>query len=529
MIGRIYTGSENKLDWWLESTASRNPLFSQLQHQVTALMTLRKLIDDGHCPDKVKVDCISMRNAVCAMCKSANRKLEISTPSGANILIGKLRSLLSPFRSMLRIWVEWQVVRISKKKDHKRFLPADSLVLLDTFSIPGFVENDRYYPGLLEQSGGSARSIRFVPQFLQFSICEMKSAVAKLRKYPSRYIFKEDWLTTGDYVWCFLHLFRLRKVVPKEVVFRGLDITELVHADLKKRNAFRCSLRGLMNYRFARALNSAGVKPSKVIDWFENQPMDRGWNAGFNEFFPEVERVGYTGFFPAGQCYRPTIHEFKAGILPPKQLVIGDHLRVDMAEFFPHCCVQTGPAFRHAHFPELEVFDRTENLILVAMPYFPSVCAQILDLILQMQDLHSDWKFVIKPHPATSLDQQPLLKAVLAGHAELTENPIQYWLQKASLMLTGSQVSSILESAAYAVPAILLASRDYTAETSIPGKYPERLYCVCSDVAEFEAAAQKFLTNDQQNLNELVTLAMQFRLDYFSEVNSESISQFLTA
>ena len=47
---------------------------------------------------------------------------------------------------------------------------------------------------------------------------------------------------------------------------------------------------------------------NQLADWFENQVIDKGWNAGFNKFYPEVKSVGYSGQFPSQNylCSFPT-------------------------------------------------------------------------------------------------------------------------------------------------------------------------------------------------------------------------------
>ena len=155
-------------------------------------------------------------------------------------------------------------------------------------------------------------------------------------------------------LWCFAHVWRVRRAIPDRAYFKHIDMTSLIKADLKRNHGFRCAIRGLINYRFARTLALRGLPIRRVIDWFENHPMDRGWNYGFNQYFPDADRWGYTGFFPAGQSYRPTQQESAANILPAKHLVIGEGFVADLCEFNKKLEVETAPAFRYQNLPSLK-------------------------------------------------------------------------------------------------------------------------------------------------------------------------------
>ena len=49
------------------------------------------------------------------------------------------------------------------------------------------------------------------------------------------------------------------------------------------------------------------------MNWFENQPMDKGWNLGFNSFYKESINLGYRGLVPANyflsQKYIAKVHD----------------------------------------------------------------------------------------------------------------------------------------------------------------------------------------------------------------------------
>ena len=520
---------EINIDWWLEAPASRNPVFSHLFHQLVSLLTLRTLLEIGYKFDSIIVDSEEMSALVSDIVRGRDQDLKIEYPGPLSKLTGSLRSSLSPYRSMARLFMEWIIVRSTSNFRTPAADPDGPLILIDTFAIPGFVDNDRYYPGLYEHAGKVKNSIRFVPQFFNLTLSELSTASRLLRKQSNKYLLKEDTLTFRDLRWCFGHLKRTKKLKIPSCRFRGLEVTSLVKADIKRRAAFRCAVRGLMNYRFAKRLKDLGFCISKSIDWFENHPMDRGWNAGFNTFFPDSRRAGYTGFYPAGQSYRPTIHELNAGILPPTHLLLGDGFKDDLREFHPDCRIQTAPAFRYQFLPNLDSREPDPDLMLVAMPYYPDMCSQVIHIVAELQRKQKSWKFIVKPHPA-----QPIMN--IDGYAdlskestEITDQKISDLLNRCAIMLTGAQASTILEAAACAVPTLIIADAASSRHISVPMAVPEEMYRTCGNVVEAERAMIELLGSNTSSTAAWHEISSGFRERCFLPVTDESVAKMLLA
>ena len=520
---------ENNLDWWLEAPASRNPVFSRLFHEFVSLLTLKSLLEVGYKPDSIGVDSVEMSALVHGISKDHGLDPKIELPASFSQFITSLRSTLSPYRSMARLIMEWIVVRATGGFKTQNAVLGEPLILIDTFAIPGFIDNDRYYPGLYEHAGKLKSSIRFVPQFFNFNLRELSSASALLRKHNEKYLLKEDFLTLRDISWCFGHLRRTKKLRLPTCNFRDLEVTSLLKADIKRRAAFRCAVRGLMNYRFAHRLREIGIRVSKSIDWFENHPMDRGWNAGFNTFFPESRRVGYTGFYPAGQSYRPTTHEYNAGILPPTHLLLGDGFKDDLREFHPDCHIETAPAFRYQFLPSLESREPDPDLMLVAMPYYPEMCIQVIRIVAELQRKQKSWKFVVKPHPAQPIEGLDGYDDLSKECTEITDQKISDWLTRCAIMLTGAQASTILEAAACAVPTLIIADSASSRHISIPMAVPGELYRTCGNPVEAEKAIVELLDSDTKSTSAWHEISSSFRDRCFLPVTDDSVAKMLLA
>ena len=57
-IGDIGDALGDSIDWWLEAPASRNPVLSDLYHQVISLTLLVRLGEEGSPPRRIRVPCV---------------------------------------------------------------------------------------------------------------------------------------------------------------------------------------------------------------------------------------------------------------------------------------------------------------------------------------------------------------------------------------------------------------------------------------------------------------------------------------
>ena len=526
-IGNISNGVS--LDWWLEAPATRNQVYSQLFRHICTILTLRALLKQGNIPLSVTVDSTPLANEIRGLLKVFNIDAPVFGPSAPHEITNRIQRWISPFRSMARLLLEWCVIRTTALAGGNRQSIHHPIVLIDTFAIPGFVDNDRYFPHLYELSGEFKPRLRFAPQFLEMSLGQLRRAAQTLRKQTDKYLLKEDYIRPRDLLWCFGHWRRIKTLPLKNTRYLDIELKQLIVAEIRSRSAFRCALRGLVNYRFAKALSRAGVPIAKSIDWFENHPLDRGWNAGFNTFFPDINTVGYTGFFPAGQSYRPSAREYEAGILPKSHSIIGDGFRADMSEFFAGCAIEPGPALRYLRLPSIPKRVGQHTAILVAMPYYRSMCIEVMRTVVELAAGHEGWEFVVKTHPAQPLDAIGFNAAEFPSNIKVSDKTIAALLQQSAIMVSGAQASTIIEAAAQAVPTVIISNTSVTDEVSIPSSLAVELYQVCYDPAEAEQAIQSAMHKVLEDRDKLIALAEQFRRQSFYPVNDQTIGGLLAA
>ena len=78
----------------------------------------------------------------------------------------------------------------------------------------------------------------------------------------------------------------------------------------------------LSNYLFSEKLKQNKIDIKKIINWFENQCVDKGWNYGFRLNYKKAEQIGYQAMTNAPMYHSlcPTSYEYKHKLIPKKKL-----------------------------------------------------------------------------------------------------------------------------------------------------------------------------------------------------------------
>lgn len=538
-IDSLSESFEGNIDWWVEGPASRNHLLSPLFHNFVSLRLLVQYIEAGFTLGTVVVDSARMRSIATRLRDDA--KADFAVKYRHRIWkrsLQRIRSFLSPFRSMTRLLLEWLLIRgTGHRYGHELRERGLRYVLIDTFILPpGPRQGDRYYPGLLERLPEEVTErIRFVPQFFGFNLRELSRTAREARSASGQYLLKEDLLELGDLAWVFLHWFRIRRLSATPKYVGDVDLFPLVAEELTSNRAFRCALRGLLNYRFAKAVKEAGIAIHTVVDWFENHPMDRGWNAGFRRQYGRDARVlGYLGFFPAFQAARPTPEEYLARVIPEEFKVMGPALEADLVEFCTSLKVGAAPAFRFQWLFDEDGSQSDRALasqrrsVIIALPYDDASKDFMLELIEEMTARPSEYRLLLKQHPAKRSEADNMLDRLIGEGLEQIEGELREWFPHAFAIVCGGMSTTTLEAIARGLPVAVIARPGRHHEVSLPAFLPRSMWAICSTVTELSDSLDKFqemASIETSPAEEGSTPDLATRM--FTPVTRQSIASFL--
>lgn len=486
LIDGIAAENHGDIDWWVSGPATRNEYLSPLFHNLVSVLFVCRLVASGRRIDRL----ILASQAAAAVLRRAlpdTGPRTLAPVRGA--MVTGIRRRLSVVRS-----AAWFVARhfaLSAGSGTRGDTRGRSL-LVDVFVIPGAIETDRYYPGLWENLPEDCRSrVCFVPHVHGFPLRRLREVRRTLERGGRPVLMKEDYLNTSDLLFCLGHRRRLKQIRIPPLQMEGLDMTDIVKEDLSDPVHFRNALLGLANYRFARNL-SRRMQCETALDWYENQPLDKGWNLGFRRFHAGGRTVGYLGFHTATRAYCPLPRELADGVTPQRIAVMGGAFADKLRLHTPEVQVFTAPAFRYQWLWESAAAEPgSANAVLVLLPIDRQTAEFIVALVL---DMERGGPFIIKEHPALRLERLDRLRAAPQPDLRIDDRPVPELLGHTGVVVCGGGTTAGLEALASGVPVVFVAPPGRLLDIDVPGEVATEMYAIAQDreslsdsLAEFRA------------------------------------------
>ena len=526
-IDSISRQHAKNIDWWVSSPASQNTSISPLFHYCCCIALLQELIRANEPVSEITTDSRAFRKIIGDYLTKLGVNARVT--SARLSVKQRLKELVRPiyvvfglFLKQLRLFLAAQLTRSLRKP-----LPSEPLTLIDTFAIPGYIEKDRYYPGMLDAlSENQKQRVWFVPHLYGFHPWQYLSVVKRLRKAERNFLLKTDFLKLRDY-WClWQHLFRIRKLQIKPSFFCGVDISLLVREELRGFKGLASSYISLLNYYFAKRLKEANVKLRFVINWFENQSIDRGWNAGFRRFFPEVETMGLSTHDLRAL---PTEVEKDSRVIPYEVAVVGKGLVQSVRRFCSDLDVCIAPAFRFQHVWQERKYFPAGNVytVLVALPIVISLAVHILKLLVCKNSNGADIRFWIKLHPAKSMAQiKAAYRETWPEQFEFVGGDFYDCVEKSNLLISAAS-STCMETLAKGIPVIVAGSNSGLTYNPVPETLTDDIWRLCYTSQEMEDAIQFYKSRSREKIREHEAVGKRIREEYFEPVTSEAVRRLL--
>jgi hypothetical protein len=534
LIGKISETLFDRLDWWVGLPASRNTLQSPLFYRFCCLYLVNDLIQSGTSIEKVIVDSTALARIINDLKKEEGLNFEIEGP--ASELPNSHYYLWKSIDPFLEAWKRKRAqFRAARKTKHlSSNQPKNSLILIDQFIFPGFITKERYYNGLWDALTLEQREKTFfVPTLVMMKEEEFEPAYRELRTSERNFLIKEDYLTFSALLFSLFHIFRVWFIKPPPQEVMGIDFSPLIREELLSGGGYESALEGLLNYRFAKRLKERSFDLSLVIDWWEGQPLDKGWNLGFHTYFPNTPRKGYLGYAPRTMelQLRPSESEIQYGAAPETISTIGEQFSSDMESTKPPFQTETAPAFRFGHLWENGSSNERDSgifKILLALSIMVDESIRILEQVIDSELVEDDqMKFILKPHPTVQFDTlKKRMGDNWSSRFQESENSTPDEIRSSDLLITG--MSSVgLEAIVMGVPVIVVERMSGLAYDPIPDSVPKELWRSCRSPKEISEAIDTFRNRTPEEVIKHRALSAQIKRDYFEPVTEEGVCTFL--
>ena len=538
LIQDIYRPSGGQLDWLVSGLLSRDNYKSKLFLNLCLMKLIIQSTQENPELDTIILDDPSLSKTLNRLFKSRKQNIKIRLHSSPKRTIQKLKGMITPFWA---IWKNLQFIFREIKwadKERKSNVPLDwELILIDTFFIPSMFRTgkfvDRYYQGVLEAfEQGERNRIYFVPTMLIGK--EAKRIFSIAGESKEKFLYRHDFLKVKDYLYAFLGPFRIKRINFNNLHFENIDVSYLARSEFRKHLLNRSSLSALLNYRFIKRLKGSGIKVWHFIDWFENQLIDKGWNKGIHDYYPESHHTGYQGFIaPINYRFQlcPIEVERSYGLIPKVIGVIGKGLIAQTKQFDPELNVFSAPALRFKYLWQetLPAKTETRKLILVSLPVVFGDGLEVIQLILKTLPLLQDKeiRFHIKAHPSFDIQQlRNKLGIDWPDSFQAVEGGFWECAKQVDLMI-GNASSTCFEALVLGLPVIIAGSQSGLTQNPIPESVDRRIWKLAYTPIELSKYIDQFLNLDKKQIDKLSVIGKKVKEKYFEPVTKENVRKFL--
>ncbi len=474
--------------WMFTLPASRNPLASTAFHCIATTLLALELQKDGALPATIHAQ--SAAHARLLHSCLGDSALQITHGESRWRVLA--RAVCFPLYHLLRSITVWILARHIEKPGPSSPAHAAPSVLIDTFILPGQAERERYYPGILQHLTPEEQThVAFVPTLFGITLRNARAFLKDIRTAGIRYLLREDFLSFSDIIAAWSLALRGQLLSVPETACKGVDISPIIRSELRSFREFGAAMTGHLARKAHHRFAKAGILPHTVINWFENQPVDRGWNLGAHESYPQARRVGYMAF-PLADLHLslvPSSAECAANMVPMTLAPLGLYADA-IRRGCPDRQIERAPSFRFAHlFAEPAAADAPALAydIFAPLPMGQAEALHILDTLKKLIDHLPELSVAVRPHPATS---QTVVDAIASTRGfDVPEGSFAETMARSRILL-GNGSSTCLEALLKGVYVIVINTSGLLMNP-IPDTVPSDLYHVSFSLEDLVERVQR--------------------------------------
>lgn len=539
-INSISEEYSKSIDWWVTPFACRNTYTSETFLNVCKLKLVQSLLENSQKIEEIAVGSKGMQEAINEL---------VSADSAVKIFIKKsltdrMACYLKPLRNFIATiyHVTSQFIWANIYRNKNPVFSNLDTILIDTFLYEDSVSSDgfqdRHYPEIGKYLQGEEKArIKYLPTF--YKIRDYKKIIKAVRTLSGDYLLKEDYLRINDYLYALTHPFRSRKFVKRTYQYQGIDITSLVQEDFFKSSCMFSSVEALLKYRVSQRMAETGLKISCYINWYENQEIDHGLNAGMRKYYPEARSIGYQGYHAAKNylCIFPIEQEYKSKVIPEEIAVIGSAIIGDPKEFCKEVHVSIAPALRQKYINDdtHKVKRNDKYTVLVALP---AVRRDYLRMIKILKEIYNDVessnilrknniRILLKPHPTITTNiYNEIGKETGYLGVKLVAGDFNQQLDSSNLFISTAS-GTCLEALSRGIPTIIIGSVHGLTYNPVSVDLLPEISRLCFTGKEVFSAIIDLKDCFENNKNQYIDYGLKIRKEYFEPVTRESVINFL--
>ena len=272
-----------------------------------------------------------------------------------------------------------------------------------------------------------------------------------------------------------------------------------------------------------------------VIDWFENQIVDKGLNYGKNIFFPKIKSKGFIGLnsiFEINDNFIPSRYEIENKLVPkeicitnPKYYEIFKKKRKDI-NLSAAPSIRSNYLFEKNNFLNLRTFNSKLTKILINFTASVEDNIEMINLINECEILRSkNINLFIRPHQESN---KKIFEKLISKKIDYKISNLSFYEEmKNTDILISRSSTACFESLVFGVPVIITRRKNGFLPNKIYETFPKNFWFFSNDYLQLEKNINQIIAEKNKYLSKKIDEREKLLLEYFYPVDKSSINLFL--
>ena len=527
--------------YWLATPLSKNPLESHLFLHLVWMVLIDRAIMRGKNGVTVVTESHGLALALTELCHL--RGWECEHYGKINNFFRHVRrnftALSKWFGKLLLLYYRVAVAKcIFADKYVTTRLTATEL-LLESYVHDGDISvtgdfKDRYFPGLMAYYRTLGINAAYFPLLHRVPFWRLPKTYSSMKRSGIPFAPFEAFITFSDIALAactsLQHSLSVRLQTP--LAFQGIPVSALIRVE-----RFSAGLRGVLPFALMcapRRMAKAGIKPKYFVDWFENQPLDKGIVLGLKKDLSHCCTIAVRqyGFLTNFLSLLSSSGEVRTGVAPTENWVCGESLKSVISRFDTLGHYSAVPALRYAHLHLSPPLTTLGDTLLVLLTYSYEESMAILDCVMPLcvKEKVVTPRFVVKTHP----DINALLFRQKAEQRfpSLSTDTVEWSVSKLSELLPAARVvvtsgsSSAVEAVCRGIPVVLVgrhAGLNFNPLEEIDAK----IWAIAYSPDEIKTAITEQFCEERLPIPERLAIAENTRNALFMKTGDVEMRRFL--
>ena len=290
---------------------------------------------------------------------------------------------------------------------------GQNIIFVDLFVVPKMIKEDyslvdRYFNFFKGANKEFKDKVVYIPNLTGFRFREYIRYIRFVLTNKAISIESPwNYLTPITFLKVFLTLRGLKREIHLGPLEKEPLLKDYLIRSVRTNQFSLFNWKTFLSYHAYKALFSKNkAETESILDWHENQPIDRALSLAASHAGVFSKVTGYHGgtvIYSRDFHFKPQKYECELKVCPTKIAVLGERFGEELHQL-PYINVSVIPAFRFSYLWENSSrinCSTIRNKIVLLLPYYVDSCRTMIDHVFEHlpENLHS--KVVLKPHPIT--------------------------------------------------------------------------------------------------------------------------------